>query len=68
MQTLGLSDTTPRSETAGFVAWKLVGQGFGAMQILFLALLLSNVRAIWLADAWRGKTGRTSPRFEWRTP
>jgi hypothetical protein len=30
-----------------------LGAGIGVMQILFLALLLSNVRAVWLADDWR---------------
>ena len=38
---------------SGFVGLKLTGSGFGIMQILFLALLLANVRAVWLADAWR---------------
>jgi len=38
---------------AGFVAQKLTGNGFGIVQILFLALLLANVRAVWIADAWR---------------
>jgi hypothetical protein len=38
---------------AGFVTMMLTRQGFSIIQILFLALLLANVRAVWLADAWR---------------
>ena len=37
----------------GFVAQKYTGNGFGVMRILFLALLLANIRAVWLAYAWR---------------
>jgi hypothetical protein len=38
---------------AALVAQKYTGRGIGVTEVLFMALLLANVRAVWLADAWR---------------
>ena len=46
------------SAFAAYLLWALVtqrftGQGFGVIQIVFLALLLSNVRGNWMAAHWQ---------------
>jgi hypothetical protein len=40
----------------GFVLQKYMGNGFSIVRLVFLALLLSNVRGIWLSARWK-KTG-----------
>jgi hypothetical protein len=36
----------------GIVLQKQTGSGFGVVRIIFLALLLANVRGIWLSASW----------------
>jgi len=38
---------------------RLTGQGFGILRIIFLALLLANIRGTWLSAMWR--TSATEP-------
>lgn len=36
----------------GFVIQRYTGNGFGTIRFVFLALLLSNIRGIWLSSRW----------------
>lgn len=37
---------------SGLVAQRYTGNGFGIMQVIFLALLFANIRGSWLAARW----------------
>jgi hypothetical protein len=45
----------------GIVLQKYTGQGFGIPRLIFLALLLANVRGIWLSATWIVAVREESP-------
>jgi hypothetical protein len=46
---------------SGIVLQKYSGQGFGVGRIILLALLLANVRGIWLASNWPREVAEAAP-------
>jgi hypothetical protein len=43
------------------VLQKYTGQGFGILRLVFLALLLANIRGMWLSAAWPKSESDTPP-------
>jgi hypothetical protein len=46
---------------SGLILQRIMGNGFGVVRIIGLALLLANVRATWLSAAWRNTATEPPP-------